>query len=49
MGLARMPVPKLVGKVSDTSSFCFVVGVDGCLSCEEHDDNAELRMKRDFG
>ena len=44
-----MAIPKLVSEVSDASGFCFVVGVHGCLGCEEHDDNAELRVKRDFG
>jgi hypothetical protein len=44
-----MAVPKLARKVSDASSSCSVMSVCGCLSCEKHDDEAELRMKRDLG
>jgi len=41
-----MVVPKLVGEVSDASRFAQFVHVDGCLSREKHNYNAESRMKR---
>jgi hypothetical protein len=33
---ARMAVPKLVCKVSDAPGFGFVVSVQSCFCCEEH-------------
>jgi len=44
-----MAVPKSARKVSDASSSCSAMSVCGWLSCEKHDDEAELRMKRGLG
>jgi hypothetical protein len=44
-----MPVPKLACEVSYASGFAWSVGVYGCLSCEQHDEQTELSVERDFG
>jgi len=39
-----MLVPKLVCEVPYASGFAWFVSVDGCLGCEEHDEERELQI-----
>ena len=43
-----MSVPKLVCEVSYASGSAWFVRGDGGLGCEEHDEQAELSVERDF-
>ena len=43
-----MRVPKLVCEVSDASGSAWFVNVYGGLGSEEHDEQAELSVERDF-
>lgn len=42
-------LPKLVCIVSDASGFALIMCVNDCLSGQKYNNDAELRMKSDFG
>jgi hypothetical protein len=44
-----MRVPKLVSEVPDASDFACFASVDCCFCGEEHYEQAELSVERDFG